>query len=250
MCDLCYQELPEFYGLRQQKISQQSFPFETANADPDDIINRMDDMSLKQELRSCQHFLVDFEPRRAGHSLLHYAEENLDATLVDKRLDYFFRNLKCAAKVILAFEFILKKLEDGGFRYFYAHKINILLDWSKYVCTKEDRAKLKDNITKSDVIESCSKARKIIKWRFYKLTTLTLLKSQTFNCLMYGENTRELYKNNLCLFVLWFSICAEIDDRKRKLLEISIPSLREWTDSVPVSPKESTCPIFQLLRFC
>ena len=121
----------------------------------------------------------------------------------------------------LAFGFILKNIEDGGLRYFYAYENNTLLDRSKLVCTHDDLAKLKDFLNKTDVIESCSRERTNTKWRFYKLTNLTvfaallkgvpmgcknailpepLLKNHTINCLTYEENTRQPYNDNLCLF--------------------------------------------------
>ena len=80
---------------------------------------------------------------------------------------------------------------------------------------------LKDFLIKTDVIESCSRERMNTKWRFYKLTNLTvfaallkdvpmgcknailpepLLKNHTINCLTFEENTRPPYNDNLCLF--------------------------------------------------
>ena len=127
------------------------------------------------------------------------------------KFDHFFNKLECAARVNLAFGFILKNIEDGGFRYFYAHKNNTLLDRSKLVCTHDDLTKLKDFLNQTDVIESCSRERMNTKWRFYKLTNLTvfavllkdvpmgcknavlpepLLKNRTINCLTYEENTK------------------------------------------------------------
>ena len=121
----------------------------------------------------------------------------------------------------LALGFILKNIEDGGFRYFYAHESNTLLDRSKLVCTHNDLAKLKDFLNKTDVIEFCSRERMNTKWRFDKLTNLTvfaallkdvpmgcknavlpetLLKNHTIDCLTYEENTRQPYNDDLCLF--------------------------------------------------
>ena len=121
----------------------------------------------------------------------------------------------------LAFGSILKNLEDGGIRYFYAHEKNTLLDRSKLVCTHEDLAKLRDFLNQTDVIESCSRERTNTKWRLYKLTNLTvfaallkdvpmgcknavlpepLLRIGTINCLTYEENTRQPHNDNLCLF--------------------------------------------------
>ena len=147
--------------------------------------------------------------------------ETLNETIANEKLDHFFSKLKCAAEMNLSFGFILKNIEDGGFRYFYAHENNTLLDWSKLVCTHDDLAKLKDFLNKTDVIESCSRKRMNTKWRFYKLTNLTvfgallkdvpvgcknavlpepLLRNGTINCLKYEENTRQPYNDNLCLF--------------------------------------------------
>ena len=121
----------------------------------------------------------------------------------------------------LVFGFILKNIEGGGFRYFYAHENNTLLDRSKLVCTHDDLAKLNDFLNQTDVIGSCSQERTNTKWRFYKLTNLTvfaalpkdvpmgcknavlpkpLLKNHTINCLTFEESTRQPYNDNLCLF--------------------------------------------------
>ena len=121
----------------------------------------------------------------------------------------------------MAFGSILKNIEDGGFRYFYAHENKNLLDRSKPVCTHDDLAKLKNFPNKTNVIESCSRERENTKWRFYNLTTLTvfaallkdvlmgckdavlpepLLRNGTINCLTFEENTRQPYNDNLCLF--------------------------------------------------
>ena len=126
-CKLCYQEFPGFYASRQHKTNQHGFPIKTTKFDPDDIINEVDDMNLKEKLRSCQNFLVNSEFERARHKVFIYSIENLNATKVDEKLDHFFNNSKCAAKVNLAFGSILK-IEDGGFRNFYPHENNTLLD--------------------------------------------------------------------------------------------------------------------------
>ena len=96
----------------------------------------------------------------------------------------------------------------------------ILLDRSKLVCTHDNVGKLKVFLNKTDVID-CSRERMNTKWRFYKLTNLTvfaallkdvpmrcknallpepLLKNCTINCLTYEENTRQSNNDNLCLF--------------------------------------------------
>ena len=181
----------------------------------------VEDHRLREELRSCQHFWVDSELERARHKVFSYAVKTLIETVVNEQLEHFFNKLKCAEKVNLAFGFILKNTEDGGFRYFYAHENETLLDRSKIVCTHDDVAKLEDFLNKTDVIESSSRERMNTQWKFYKLTNLTvfaallkdvlmgckdavlpepLLASHTVNCLMFEENRRQPYNDSLCLF--------------------------------------------------
>ena len=138
----------------------------TRDVDVEHIVIDIEDHSLSEDFCSFQHFLVDSELERARHKVFNYAVENLNETILNEKFDHVFNNLKCAAKVSLAFGFILKNIEDGGFRYFYAHENNILLDRSKLVCTHDDLAKLKDFVNKTDVIESCSRERMNTKWRF------------------------------------------------------------------------------------
>ena len=82
-------------------------------------------------------------------------------------------------------------------------------------------ATLRKILKKTDVIESCTKERSNTKWRFSKLTNLTIfaallrdipmgckdavlpetfLKNHTVNCITFEKNTRKPYNDNLCLF--------------------------------------------------
>ena len=162
-CKLCYEEFPGLYALRQHRNTQHGMQIGsgTRNVDVEHIVGDVEDERLREELRSCQHFLVDSELEMARHKVYNYAVQSLNKTIVNEKLDHFFNNLKCAAKVNLAFGFILKNIEDAGFRYYYAHKNNTLLSRSKLVCTHDDLAKLKDFLNKIDVIESCSRERMV-----------------------------------------------------------------------------------------
>ena len=223
-CKLCYQEFPGLYALRQHRNTQHGMQIGsgTRDVDVEHIVGDVDDHSLREELRSCQHLLVDSELERARHKVFNYAVEALNEAVVNEKVDQFFNILTCAAKMNLAFGLILKNVEDGGFRYFYAQENNTLLDRSNFVSTTHnDLAKLKDFLNQTDVIESCSRERMNTRRRFYKLTNLTvfaallkdvpmgcknavlpepLLKNHTKNCLMFEENTRQPYNDNLCLF--------------------------------------------------
>ena len=218
----------------------------TRDVDVEYIVGDVENHRLREELRSCQHFLVDSEFERARHKVFNYAVETSNETIVKEKLDHFFNNLKCAAKVNLAFGFNFKNIEDGGFRYFCAHENNTLLDRSKLLCTHDDLAKLKDFLNKTVVIESCRRERMNTKWRFYLLTNLTvfavllkdvpmgckdavlpkpLLRNCTINCLTYEENTRQPYNDNLCLFralVLHLHGTQRFEEKTSKLFNLFI----------------------------
>ena len=140
----------------------------TRDVDVELLVGDVEDHRLREELRSCQHFLVDSELERARQKVFNFAVEALNQTVVNEKLDHFFNNLKCAAKVNLGFGLILKNIEDGGFIFFYAHEKNTLLDRFKVDCTHDDLAKLTDVLNQTDVIESCNQERTNTKWRFYK----------------------------------------------------------------------------------
>ena len=115
-CKPCYQELSGFYVLRQLKNTQHRFPNKTANDELDVNFNEVDDMNLKEKLRSSQHFLVDSELERARHKVFSYVMQIRNETVVNEKLEQFFNESICAAKVNLAFGVILKNVEDGMFR--------------------------------------------------------------------------------------------------------------------------------------
>ena len=219
---LCLAEFPGFYALRQHKSIQHGtqIGFGASNIDVEDIVGDVDDQSLREELQSCRHFLVDSEIQKGRHSVFKFVVNNLTAQVIEEKLDRVLDKLKCVAKLNLALGFILKNIEDGTFGYFYAHENNTLLEQSKLVSNKDDMTKLKEILKKTEVIESCTKERSNTEWRFFKLTNLTifsallrdipmgckdavlpesLLKNHTVNCLTYEQNIKKPYKDNLCL---------------------------------------------------
>ena len=115
-CKLCYPEFRGFFDFPQHRNTQHEMQIgsRTRNVDVEDIVGDDEDHSLTDELRSCQLLLVDSELERTRHKVFNYAMETLDETIVNEKLDLFFNNLKCAAKINVAFGFILKVIEDGG----------------------------------------------------------------------------------------------------------------------------------------
>ena len=84
--------------------------------------------------------------------MFNFAVNNLTAQVIEEKLDRVLEKLKCVAKLNLALGFLLKNIEDGKFRYFYAHGNNTLLEQSKLVNDENDMAKMKEILKKTDVI--------------------------------------------------------------------------------------------------
>ena len=112
-----------------------------------------------------------------------------DNSLIDQKLDLAFKELECAAKINLTFGFVLKNVEDGSCRYSYAQGNNTVMERSKIVCTPDDITNLKEKLQKMDIVDFCTESfveRANTKWKFYKLTNLTvfaaLLKDVPMGC--------------------------------------------------------------------
>ena len=113
-CTLCHAEIPGFYALRQHKNTQHGteIRFGATNIDVEDIVGDVDDHSSREELDSCKHFLTDTEMENGRHRVFNFAMSSSDMSLLNDKLDYVFKELKCAAKVNLAFGFVRKNFED------------------------------------------------------------------------------------------------------------------------------------------
>ena len=103
-CSLCHAEFPGFYALRQHKNTQHGKQIGLGASDivVEDIVGDVDDQSLREELQSCRHFLVDSEIQKGRHSVFNFAVNNLTAQVIEEKLDRVLDKLKCVAKPNLA----------------------------------------------------------------------------------------------------------------------------------------------------
>ena len=138
--------------------------------------------------------------------------------LLNDKLDYVFKELKCAAKVYLAFVFVLKNTEDGMCRYFYAHENNAIMEKSKLVCTPVDMTSLKSRMQKKILLIFVPEKEPIQSGNFtntqifalllkdvpmgckYTVLPEPLLKNCNVNCLTFERKAIQPYNDNLCLF--------------------------------------------------
>ena len=142
-----------------------------------------------------------------------------------EKLDVVLDSLKSKLKV--TFGFVLKNVEDRSCRYYYAHEMITLLEKSNRVANTEDFTKLENFLSNTDIIESRTREPANTKWKFYKLTTVTilvalhkvffmgckdtalpdpLLKNHSFNCLTSEE--KKLRDVPWQFMSLWSSVVA------------------------------------------
>ena len=60
-------------------------------------------------MESCKDCLTDIEMEKGKHRVFNFAMSTFDIPLLNDKLDYVFKEQKCAEKVKLAFGFVLKK---------------------------------------------------------------------------------------------------------------------------------------------
>ena len=94
---LCSQEFPRFYALRQHRNTQRGVQIEsrTKDVDVEHIVRDVEDHKLREELCSCQSFLVDCEPERARHIIFIHDLENLNAKNVDEKRSFLQQLKNC-----------------------------------------------------------------------------------------------------------------------------------------------------------
>ena len=126
-------------------------------------------------------------------------------------------NLQCAAKIIMALGFVFRNVEDGKYRYFYAHENNLLLERSQLIPNKEDVLELQKGVDEVSIVALSGRERSSTNWKFLFATNVTifatLLKSSPVVCkdvllpphlvkradVTYKAN-KERYNDNLCSF--------------------------------------------------
>ena len=86
----------------------------------------------------------------------------------------------------MALGFVLRNVEDGKYRYFYALENNLLLERSQLIPNKEDLLELQKSLDEVSIVELSTRERSSTKWNFLFATNVTffaaLLKSIPVDC--------------------------------------------------------------------
>ena len=182
------------------------------------------------------------------HKVYNFAMDTLDPKVSLQKLDIKFDSLKCAAKLNVAFGFVLKSVEDRNCRYYHAPENKTLLGRFELVATTEDLTKVKNLLSHTDVRELCTRERANTKWKFHKLTNVkefaallkgvpmgckdTVLPNPTIEnhsvkCFTFEENAQRPYNAFYVSLELWCCICTEMRDSRWKLPDYSTYSWKK-----------------------
>ena len=66
--------------------------------------------AFRQELTSCQHFLVDSKLVRDRHYILNFASKNVTSKIKAEKFQEISKSLHCAAEDNLALGFVLRNV--------------------------------------------------------------------------------------------------------------------------------------------
>ena len=141
VCPSCEQEFPSYYSLQQHRRKEhgakQRKPSDTV-ADLNKIVEEEeeDGEKLKEELSAFQLFLVDLEMKNGKHKLFNIQMSKLDTKIVNEKLEEAFNKLDSATKINISLGFVLRNIETGEYRYFYAHENNTLFENPTYFVRK------------------------------------------------------------------------------------------------------------------
>ena len=217
-CNICLEQFSGFYALRKHRSSQHGIPIRTSNLDMDTLLEDIDDAELKEGLNFGNRFLVESELEKGRHSVFNFAMSSFNNWYLNEKLDHVFNQVKCAAKVNLAFGFVLKNIEAGMCRYFYVHENNTVMRglnlcvlkmiWSTWklqkmvfvIIAQEKERTLNGDFLNLQMLVFASLLED--KTMGCKDTVLPepFLKNHNVNCLTFKKNTRQRYHDNLWLF--------------------------------------------------
>ena len=132
LCPPCEQEFPSYYSLQQHRRKEHGIKQRKSSdtvADLNKIVEEEweDGEKLKAELSACQHFLVDTEMENGTHKVVNFQLCKLGTKIINEKLEDVFNKLDSAAKINIALGFVLRNIETGEYRYFYAHENNPFL---------------------------------------------------------------------------------------------------------------------------
>ena len=181
-CSECKLNFHSFYTLRMHKESFHKIKEQTSESVPieidfDTIMGDHANQELRDELNSVKHFLIDSESFREKHKVFNLAIAELNPQLIVDKLRTVFSKLDNAAKMNISLGFVLRNIETGDYRYYYAHEISLVFNTARILSNGEDLNNIITELSPIDFVESATRERPNTKWKFAFATNMTVFAS-------------------------------------------------------------------------
>ena len=122
VCTVCLEEFPSFYSLQQHKRRKNGTSTKVGIKSSEKLKEVLEseeldqnNEQLQQELSACQHFFEDMEMENGRHRVFNFKLSKLDPNEINDKLKEVLEKLNCAAKVNLAFGFILRNVDTDEY---------------------------------------------------------------------------------------------------------------------------------------
>ena len=214
VCSSCGKQFPSYYSLQQHRRKEHGANQGKSSDTVADLNKIVEEEGVDGD------FLVDTEMENGRHEVFNFQMSKLDTKIINDKLEEVFNKLDSAAKINIALGFVLRNVETGEYRYYYAHENNTLIEKSHLLYTKADLITVQGKVGKFDIVEQCIQERQNTKWRLKLITNVTifaallknipmgcpdsvlpepLLRHKQVNCLL-SDKDKQPYKDHLCLF--------------------------------------------------
>ena len=111
---------------------------------------------------------------QGDHVTFNFALEPFSIEKLISELVELLGHLKYAAKVNVAFRFVMENIEDSRCRLVYPQWKNKMLEKYKLLITGDDLNYFKAKLSAENVIAACTRGMVNTKWQFSKLTNVTV----------------------------------------------------------------------------
>ena len=168
-----------FHALRKHKQSLHCRQSQTnvtvsRKVDLDTIMGDHANQQFREELHLVEHFLVDSESTRGKEHVLNYALTELSPAVMAKKLRLVFANLKNTAEINVSLGFVLRNIESGSYRYYYAHENLLLFNTSQFLSNEKDLDNIIAKFHLEYFVERATRERPNTKWKLAFATIMTV----------------------------------------------------------------------------
>ena len=156
------------------KNKEQTSEYVPIEIDFDSTMGDHANQDLRNELNSVKHFFVDSDSYRGKHMLFNFTIAELNPQLTAEKLQTVFSKLDIAVKINISLGFVLRNIETGDYRYYYAHEKSLNFNTTQLLSNEEDLNNILSKLSVTDFVEIATRERPNTKWKFAFATNVSI----------------------------------------------------------------------------